>query len=114
VVSAFGGEEEGSEERGQWGDRGATASQPTAAATVSEASGSEASVREASGREAPADALPWEGKMGSKRVHIQVLSLLAFLVQSTKLTPKALRADEFKGCERNESCGCGCWCGCEY
>ena len=107
MVSAFGGEEGsqergqwgdgGSEERGrflrgQWGDRGATASEPTAAATVSgangseasgsEASGREASGREASGREAPADVLPWEGKSGSRRVHIQVLGLLALLVQS--------------------------------
>ena len=82
-----GSEERGRFLRGQWGDRGATASEPTAAATVSgangsEASGSEASGREASGREAPADVLPWEGKTGSRRVYIQVLGLLALLVQS--------------------------------
>ena len=87
-----GSEERGRFLRGQWGDRGATASEPTAAATVSEANGSEATGREATGREAtgreatgrvaPADALPWEGKTGSRRVHIQVLSLLALLVQS--------------------------------
>jgi hypothetical protein len=82
VVSASGGEK-GGEERRQWGGRGATASEPTAAATGSEANGREASGRGATGREAPADALPWEGKTGSKRVRIQVLSLLALLVQST-------------------------------